>query len=255
MLSPQDRSENAMRSMYKLQLLQMGAKLCSVEHRNCYMCRQASSEIVCRACSIDTSLAHFSVPGFDLLQVPKISTHLVRPYYHHLYAIGEYEGVLKALINRLKFGKQAIAAQVLAHFFVQIVHHRIALLEELPEAIIPVPLSKWRYAHRGYNQARLLGQAISKLSDLPLFDCLTRDRHTKAQSSLDREARLHNIENAFKLTKVLPYQHIALIDDVVTTGATINSACKAIVEANPDIRISVWSMALTPPKQTDDQQL
>jgi ComF family protein len=216
-------------------------------HKNCYICRQASSKVVCDICGRDTVLPHFPVPGFDLLQNPNIAQHLVMPYYQHLYAIGEYRGILKPLINRLKFANQPIAAQVLAHFFMRSVYPRIAQLGELPDAIVPLPLSMWRYANRGYNQARLLAQSISQISHIPMYEGLSRKRHTKAQSSLDREARLHNIEGAFAITKACKFEHIALIDDVITTGATVNSACKTIVDAYPDITISVWSMAITPP--------
>jgi ComF family protein len=186
---------------------------------------------------------------------PSIAEHLVIPYYHHFYAVGEYKGILKPLINKLKFGGSPLAAQVLANFFMAVVYPRISQLDDEPDAIVPVPLSSWRYAGRGYNQARLLAQAIGLLSNLPTHDCLMRARHTVAQSSLDRVQRLDNLNNAFVLSRSIPYQHIAIVDDVVTTGATINSACKTIVETYPDIKISVWSMAVTPVKTNQSHTL
>ncbi|MFC4698641.1 ComF family protein [Glaciecola siphonariae] len=222
-------------------------------HKHCYVCKQSSALLVCEYCRYDTSIAHFEVPGFDLLEKPSVSEHLVSPYYHHLYALGKYEGILKALINRLKFSKEPLAAQVLSRFFVDYIYPRMAHTSELPEVLVPVPLSKWRYAQRGYNQARLLAHALGKRCDLPVYDCVKRLRHTKAQSELNREQRLENIHDAFALCSSIEYKHIALVDDVVTTGATINSACKAIVASYPDITVSVWSMALSPPTRTKTQ--
>lgn len=217
-----------------------------VHHKHCYLCGQSAAELVCEYCRYDTVIPLLPVPGFDLLMRPNIAEHLVPPYYHHLYALGEYTGILKLLVNRLKFGNQPLAAEVLAGFFMQNVYPRISQLEELPEALVPLPLSKWRYVKRQYNQAQLLAESISRCSEIPIFDCLVRTKHTKAQSGLDREARLRNISHAFALNKAIEYSHIAVIDDVVTTGATINSACRSIVERYPDIQISVWSMAVTP---------
>lgn len=226
-----------------------------VHHKHCYLCRQTSSELVCKACFSDTAIAHFPVPGFDLLMQPSIAQHLVAPYYHHFYALGEYRGILRPLINRLKFGNNPIAAQVLAQFFMAFVYPRISQVDDLPDAIVPVPLSMWRFVSREYNQARLLAQALGQLSKIPVVDCLTRHRHTKAQSQLDREQRLENIYDAFSITKSIKVEHIALIDDVVTTGATVNSACAAIVKRYPDITISIWSIAVTPSKTHTPEKL
>ncbi|WP_371194318.1 ComF family protein [Glaciecola sp. SC05] len=220
------------------------------QHKHCYLCRQASKDLVCEACVKDTLLTHLPVPGFDILMQPKLAEHLVTPYYHHFYALGEYAGILKILINRLKFGNNPLAAEVLAQFFMSVIYPRISQLDDLPELLVPIPLSMWRYVGREYNQARLLAQSVSKLSNIPVAECLIRSRHTSAQSQLDREARLANIDNAFAINQPIQSNHIALIDDVVTTGATVNSACRTIVKHYPDMRISIWSMAVTPSKKT-----
>jgi len=219
---------------------------CFVHHKHCYLCRQGASSLICDVCCIDTALSHFPVPGFDLMHQPSIIENIVTPYFHHFYALGEYDNILKSLINQLKFGNKPLAAQVLAHFFVQFVYPKISQLNDAPEALIPIPLSAWRYSKRGYNQSLLLAEAIGQLIEIPVVEGLFRNRHTSAQSALDREHRLDNLHNAFSLKTNIPFEHIAIIDDVVTTGATINSACKSLVETYPDLKISVWSMAVTP---------
>lgn len=225
-----------------------------VHHKHCYICRQSASSIVCDACYIDTALPHFPVPGFDLMQQPKVIEQIVVPYFHHFYALGEYAGILKPLINQLKFGNKPLAAQVLANFFVSMVYPRIALMDEAPDALIPIPLSTWRYSKRGYNQSRLLADAIGQLSHIPVLEALSRTRHTQAQSELNREHRLGNLHNAFSLRQDIPFEHIAIIDDVVTTGATVNSACKSLVDMYPDLTVSVWSIAVTPACKQEAQE-
>jgi ComF family protein len=215
-------------------------------HKHCYLCRQASLDIICSCCLSDTALPHFAVPGFDLIHHPSIVENIVYPYFNHLYALGEYKGILRQLITELKFANKPLCAEVLATLFVHFTYTRMSQLDDLPDALVPTPLSAWRYAQRGYNQARLLTQALSRFTDIPIIEPLKRARHTQAQSQLDKTDRLANMENAFCLVDDIDCDHIAVIDDVLTTGATVNSACKAIVSAYPDIRISVWSMAVTP---------
>ncbi|WP_395338726.1 ComF family protein [Ningiella sp. W23] len=219
-------------------------------HKHCYICRQSSAAIVCEYCNKDIALPHFTTLGTDLLNTPTIRKHLVLPYYHELHAIGEYKGVLKQLINKLKFSNQMLACQVLHHFFEIYVLQRLRQVSELPDALVPIPLSKWRYAKRGYNQARELAKAISSETDIPILDALVKHTHTRAQSELSREQRLQNVEGVFSLAQVINCSHIALVDDVMTTGATINSACETIVKQYPEMKISVWVMALTPSPQS-----
>jgi len=218
-------------------------------NKHCYICHQTSTQLICKHCITDAHIAHLPVPGFDILQQSRYAEHLLPPYYHHFYALAEYSGMVKRLINRLKFSHDLLAAQVLSTLFMQFVYPRIEQLEDLPEAFIPLPLSNLRYLNRGYNQARILAQHLSKKSQIRVIDGLKRTKHTLAQSKLDKEQRAQNIHNAFALARKLNFQHVGLVDDVVTTGATINSACKTIVEAYPDIRISVWAMAVTPLKR------
>jgi ComF family protein len=177
---------------------------------------------------------------------PNVIEEIVTPYFHHFYALGKYEGILKPLINQLKFANKPLAAKVLAEFFVSCVYPRISMLDDAPEALIPIPLSAWRYSKRGYNQSLLLAEAIGQLINIPVIESLSRNRHTKAQSALGKSERLDNLHNAFCVKTDITFEHIAIIDDVVTTGATINSACKSLVEIYPDLTISVWSMAVTP---------
>lgn len=92
-----------------------------------------------------------------------------------------------------------------------------------PEALLPVPLHSKRLRTRGYNQALLIAKSLAKQWKLPLItQGVQRQKHTEAQSLVDIQKRRINVKGSFILTTKLPYQHVAIIDDVITTGSTIN---------------------------------
>nr|WP_136250845.1 ComF family protein [Ningiella ruwaisensis] len=191
-------------------------------------------------------MPHFASPGMNVLDQPAYADYLIAPYYQQLFVLGEYRELLQKLISQLKFANKPLVAEVLAIFFMRFVFARISLFEDIPDTIVPVPLSNRRYAKRGYNQARLLSRSLSRMSKIRHFDALKRIKNTKKQTELGREERLNNTLDAFALCRPISCKHIVLVDDVITTGATINEACKAIVKVYPDVHISVWAMAIAP---------
>lgn len=101
--------------------------------------------------------------------------------------------------------------------------------------VVGVPLSGTRLRERGYNQSALLAAALGQAWAIPVFDAiLSRTRHTRAQARLTPEQRLHNVANAFRVAS-LPDQlvgaHLVLVDDVITTSATLNACAAALFEA------------------------
>lgn len=112
--------------------------------------------------------------------------------------------------------------------------------------IVPMPLSQKKLHHRGYNQSVLLGEGLSEVLEIPLHTQLVkRVKHTESQTSKNRMQRVLNIDGAFAAT---PYsrnaKHILLLDDVITTGATIDLCANAILEAYPDMKISVGALSI-----------
>ena len=93
-----------------------------------------------------------------------------------------------------------------------------------PQVIVPVPLHKARLRKRGYNQAEILAKALSRRLGIPVdAGCLLRIKNTTPQKKLNDRQRCNNINNAFQMTKYsVEYKKILLIDDIYTTGATIN---------------------------------
>ena len=124
--------------------------------------------------------------------------------------------------------------------------------DQWPEVLVPVPLHKKRLRERGYDQSFLLARALAKqlrrLSHLSLTidtQLITRTTHSPPQQGLNAKARLHNIRNAFTLTQKPTMKHVALIDDVVTTGATVSEITKLLKKHHVE-RVDIWTIARTP---------
>ena len=147
-----------------------------------------------------------------------------------IMAYGYYGGVLKKLILNLKYHKSFIAGKVLADLLCQIIIEKKLSID----CICYVPISKDSLKKRGFNQCSVLAKNISSILDIPVIDCLVKVKETKEQKLLGREERAKNILNAFtiKNKEKLFRKNILLIDDVYTTGATINECKKNIEKCN-----------------------
>lgn len=119
------------------------------------------------------------------------------------------------------------------------------------DLILPVPLSASRLAERGYNQSWLLARGLGSAMQRPVTDAvLTRLRSTPRLMTLDSEARLRAIHGAFQVSPAwaqrLRGRHIALVDDVLTTGATLDEISR-LLRRHGATGVSAWVLARTPP--------
>jgi ComF family protein len=154
-----------------------------------------------------------------------------------------YEDPLDTLVLRFKFGADLAAGRLLS----QRMAEALATAAR-PAAIVPVPLSRRRLAGRGYNQAQELARLVARALRLPLAPrALRRIRDTDAQAGLDAGARRRNLRGAFAADPAAALQglHLALFDDVVTTGATA-AECARVLRAAGAARISLWAVARAP---------
>ncbi len=115
--------------------------------------------------------------------------------------------------------------------------------EEIPEVIVPVPLYKKRQRSRGYNQSGLLARRLARLTGSISEQSLCyRAIDTLPQSTLPIDARKKNIRGAFRLNTQRPPRHLAIVDDVITTGATVSELALMFKKAGSEI-IDVWAIA------------
>jgi len=153
-----------------------------------------------------------------------------------------YQTPIPNMLWDLKFYRKLHYAQALSRLFIQ-AHPQI----ERPEILIPVPLHPRRMISRGFNQSAELCRALSQKLNIPYRTRhIKRIKHTPPQRQLGKHSRKHNLRDAFALHKPIPAKHIALVDDVLTTGETFDSICRMLREHTNIERIDVWAMAQTP---------
>ncbi len=171
------------------------------------------------------------------------------PLWERLVVVGDYTPPLSILIHQFKFQNAFWLDRTLARLLYLAVRNAKRTHQlTLPEAIVPVPLHHRRQWQRGYNQAELLSRQLAKWLNLPLCsDLIQRAKYTHTQRGLTAKSRRHNLKNAFVLSSSaaeVSYRSIALVDDVITTGSTLNEVIKTLRKT--DIRhIQVWGLAKT----------
>ena len=143
-------------------------------------------------------------------------------------------------IKALKFSRQLCYAPVFGKL---LAGH---LPSSAADALVPVPLHRWRQARRGFNQAGEIARALAKATGLPLLDVVERLRNTPPQSGLPAARRNRNVARAFCCRHALDGQHVVLVDDVVTTGATCVEITR-VLQAAGARRVDVLAVARASP--------
>ena len=177
------------------------------------------------------------------LPAPALCGHCLRrpPLLQAAHAAFLYARPLDRLLPRYKFHHDLAAGRLLA----RLMAHAFASCDR-PQALVPVPLHRQRLRWRGYDQALELAKPLASTLRLPLrADLLQRVQATGAQSRLDAAARRRNLHDAFRVASRGIPEHVALVDDVMTTGATLHAAALALRRAGV-ARVDAWVCARTP---------
>jgi len=155
-----------------------------------------------------------------------------------------YEYPVDQLIAMAKFQARADCANALGELLADFLLEKLDADDlALPDLILPVPLYRRRMAQRGFNQAAEIARPLASALQLPLcLDGCRRVRDTTEQTSLDASARLKNTRNAFRASAEIAAAHVAVIDDVITTGSTVQSMAFAMQDAGAQ-EIQVWTVA------------
>lgn len=153
-----------------------------------------------------------------------------------------YAWPLDRLESRFKFGADLAAGRVLSTLW-----QRESMPRDLPDLIVPVPLHRTRLRQRGYNQALELALPLARHLRLPLkHGLLLRTRGTAAQTELGAIERRRNVRGAFAVREGVTWPaQVALLDDVMTTGATLTECCRVLRRAGVQ-RVDVWALARAP---------
>lgn len=192
----------------------------------------------CRQCALPLSLAEGlcgqcmnSPPAFNQIVAPflygfPIDSLILAFKHHHQLTYGRMLGLL--LLDAVRF-------------------HYQERQQALPDCLIPMPLHGARQAKRGFNQAMELARPLARRLSIPVeHGVLLRQRATQAQQGLDARARRRNLKDAFvcRKPKRIHGKHIALVEDVVTTGTTVREASRVLLDAGA-ASVSVWCVART----------
>ena len=162
------------------------------------------------------------------------------PRYDCIIAPFYYSYPASLLIKLLKYKNNFELAKELGIALAQTVMHRG---RPLPEAVLPVPSHPIRTMTRGYNQALELADVVAAQLNLPLeASLMKRTRHTRPQFNLGPAARRRNIKDAFRITGQPGYYSVALVDDIVTTGTTVNEIAGLLKQSGVKI-VEVWACA------------
>ena len=163
------------------------------------------------------------------------------PPYNRTISAFHYEAPISEFITQLKFSSQFQLLPLLCDYLIEKLSDFYGS-HELPSAIIPVPLHSKKLLERGFNQSQLIADRIAKTLDSKIITKgIKKTKMTNAQSGLDAVERKGNVKNAFRIKCQLP-EHIAIIDDVVTTGMTVAELSNQ-ARLSGAKKIDIWCLA------------
>ena len=213
----------------------------------CLVCGQADNAL-CGGCaqylrSPDPACGGCAMPlAAALTPAGRCGQCLCAPLpFDRAYSALIYQWPVDQLICRFKFQQAFACGRVLATIMANAASHW-----QHPEVLIPVPLHRQRLRQRGYDQTLLLARSVASRCHLPCRSLLVRHQFTTPQSQLSGQARHANVSQAFCLRHIgkTRYRHVALIDDVMTTGATLAAAALCLRPLGIE-RIDAWVCART----------
>lgn len=215
---------------------------------NCLLCKKPLPlfEDFCPGCAADLPVIRAHCPGCGR-GITKIASELLcgkcqkqpRPFTR-VHALFHYQQPVSTYIHQLKYRNRLDLARTLGSLMADF----IKSTDTCAELIMPIPLHPSRLITRGYNQALELARPIAQNLQLPLdYKSLVRTRKTKPQMELSIEARRKNIRNAFAvIDNTVAGKKIALVDDVITTGLTAETATHALLNAGA-ASVELWVLA------------
>lgn len=214
---------------------------------SCYLCRGASrAGVLCEGCTADlprTPAEHCPSCALPSAGSQVCGRCLARPpRYDATRAAFVFRFPADVIVHSLKYRGELALAPLAAGFIAA-----TAAREDRVDALMPVPLSAERVRGRGYNQAMEIARELARLLDVRLAPALCeRVRDTPPQMRLPFAERARNVRGAFRCTAVSAPATVAVLDDVMTTGATLDEIADTLKRAGT-LRVVNWVLARTPP--------
>ena len=202
----------------------------------CGICGKINKNSLCKKCEIELKKQAEN-------RITNNGEEKQYKYFNELMYIFKYEGQIRKLILDYKFNEKSYLYLTFVNFLLK--NKKIFENIKNYDTIMPVPISKKRLKARGYNQSLLIAKEIAQRTNLKLMnDCLIKTKNIIEQSKLNKEDRIQNIQGVYKLKnmKLIENKKILLIDDIYTTGSTVNECSKMLIIGNP-IKIGVLVLA------------
>ncbi len=212
------------------------------------VCGGSSQSLICEPCLSDLpvittpcSVCSVTLSAKDSAGMCGSCLHTT-PFYQKSIIPLEYVFPTTELIKQLKYNDKLLLSEVLSRIVLNMVKQENG---HLPEVIIPVPIHPLRLMKRGFNQSALIAKTISKELNIPIdLKSCHRIRNTLQQTGFNKKQRRKNIRNAFSVNGNFSAKHVAILDDVVTTGSTVNEMARVLQKAGAET-IEVWACART----------
>ena len=217
--------------------------------QSCYLCGARTSGVLCPGCLTD--LPYYPIENTCLCCARPLNPEFEErhclecqhspPAFTQTYPIFSYSYPINHLILAAKFEQNLTILNLLAELMAQHLDY-----QRTPDVLIPVPLHFKRLRERGYNQSLEIAKVVARRLHLPVATlACERIRYTPPQAQLTGSQRKTNVQNAFRARYVQKsWQHVVLIDDVMTTGATVNELAAVLLQAGIQ-QVDVWCCART----------
>jgi ComF family protein len=158
-----------------------------------------------------------------------------KPYFDELFIKFHFSELFQQLMHYFKYQGYTAIADYLAASVIEIV-------ENTYDFITAVPLHHTKKRERGFNQSEILAQKIGHLKDIEYADILERMKYTSSQTRLSRSQRKENMTDAFKMVREVKNKSLLIVDDVITTAATLNECARILKDAGA-ARVDILAMA------------
>lgn len=219
---------------YIADLLPVDCELCRLplnkgEGPFCHSCLEHfQPQPRCQRCGLPTAV-NMAMCGLCLVKPP---------LWQRLYCVGDYQAPLSDYVHRFKYERQFWQATKLSQLLSPRIGHPA-------DVITSVPLHWTRHWARGFNQSELIAIKLAKQLNRPYQPLFRRTRVTPQQKGLNKLQRQRNLDQAFELKSDISASHVAIVDDVLTTGSTVHHLCKLLLDAGVKT-VDIYCICRTP---------